>query len=161
MDETITIIETEGYLKNYVNAHQIEAVYEQKAKNDEILILPMKYSADEYYFAQETVSFVKFCRDTSDAPPVDILVDGDIIVRSLHSFDIWLPVIYIASNILLPVVVNLVSNFIYDKMKGREHEDANVNAEIVIKNGKKEKFIHFKGDAKSFKEMMDKIDLNK
>lgn len=32
---------------------------------------------------------------------------------------------------------------------------------FIVKNGKKEKSIHYKGDAKTFKESFEKIDLNK
>lgn len=161
MDNEIKIIETEGYIDKYLNESQMESVYRQKTKSNDILILPSKYTDDKYYFAQETIDFVKFCRGNDQSTSIDILTEGDINVRSLHSFDIWLPVIFIASNVLLPFVVNLVSNFIYDKMKGREHEDANVNVDIIIKNGKKEKRIHFDGDAKSFRDLMEKIDLDK
>ena len=91
----------------------------------------------------------------------DILSDGDITVRSLHSFDIWMPIIFIAQSVLLPFAINMVSNYIWEKMKGRETENAEVDMTFIVKNGKKEKSIHYKGDAKTFKESFEKIDLNK
>ena len=159
MDEIIKINETESYLDKYINDSNLQTIAAEKLSKNDIVILPAKYSENEYYFAQETIDFVKFCRSKSNTG-MDILTDGDIQIRSLHSFDIWLPIIFIASNILLPAVINLVTSFIYDKMKGREHEKVKVNVEIVIKNGKKEKQIHYDGDAESFKTLMDKIDLN-
>lgn len=160
MDEIIKINETESYLDKYINDSNLQTIAAEKLSKNDIVILPAKYSENEYYFAQETIDFVKFCRN-NNSTEIDVLTDGDIKIRSLHSFDIWLPIIFIASNILLPAVINLVTSFIYDKMKGREHEKANVNVNIVIKNGKKEKQIHYAGDAESFKTLMDKVDLNK
>lgn len=45
-------------------------------------------------------------------------------------------------------------------MKGRENEQANVNVTFLTKKGEEEKYIHYSGDAKTFKESFDKIDLN-
>lgn len=63
------------------------------------------------FFSQETINFLKFCRQNDSEHNYDILVDGDIKVRSLHSFDIWLPIIWIANSILLPMVINMVITY--------------------------------------------------
>ncbi len=72
-----------------------------------------------------------------------------------------MPIIFIAQSVLLPFAINMVSNYIWEKMKGRETENAEVDMTFIVKNGKKEKSIHYKGDAKTFKESFEKIDLNK
>ncbi len=62
---------------------------------------------------------------------------------------------------LLPFAINLVSNYIYDKLKGREEDDeAQVEVTFIIKRKKEEKSLHDKGDAKAIKETFEKIDLN-
>ena len=131
-----------------------------KIEENEFIAIPAPYE-QEHYFAQETIDFLKFCRENDSEHKYDILSDGDIAVRSLHSFDIWMPIIFVAQSILLPVAINIVSNYIWEKMQGREKEDAQVDVTFLVKNGKKEKSIHYNGDAKTFKESFEKIDLNK
>ena len=89
------------------------------------------------------------------------MADGDVKLRSLHSFDIWLPIIWVAAEVLLQIAINVVSNFISDKLKGREKEEANVDVTMIVKRENEEKTIHYHGDAKTFKESFEKIDLNK
>lgn len=89
------------------------------------------------------------------------MADGDIKVRSLHSFDIWLLIIWIANNILLPMVINMVCNYIWEKRKGHEKEETQVDVTFIVKSKGMEKSIYFKGDADTFKDKFKKIDLNK
>ena len=94
---------------------------------------------------------------------IGILDNEDVMVRSLHSADIWLPVIWISENIILPFVIGLITSYIYDKIKGRGKEPTTVDVTIQINDKKKgiNKSIHYSGDAKTFKEAFDKIDINK
>ena len=157
---TINICDTQLNLNDYYSINSISTKTQDKMSQNDFMVLPTKYDDNHYYFAQESINFIKFCRNSSDKR-IDILSDGDIQVRSLHSFDIWLPVIWIATNMLLPFAINLVSNYIYDKLKGREEDDeAQVEVTFIIKRKKEEKSLHYKGDAKAFKETFDKIDLN-
>lgn len=156
----ITISDIQLNLKEYYSFNLISPETQNKMNQNDFMVLPTKYDDKHYYFAQESINFIKFCRNSSDKR-IDILSDGDIQVRSLHSFDIWLPVIWVATNVLLPFAVNLVSNYIYDKLKGREEDDeAQVEVTFIVKRKKEEKRLHYKGDAKTFKEAFDKIDLN-
>ena len=109
--------------------------------------MPSEYKENEYYFAQESISFVKFCRQNNPKNSIDLLADSDIQIRSLHSFDIWMPVIWVAGNILLPIAINLVSDYIKDKLKGREKEDAKVDVTFIVKREDEEKTLHYSGDA--------------
>ncbi len=84
-------------------------IIREKMNSSDILVIPAKYSDGEYYFAQESVDFVKYCRLKDDEHQIDILADGDIKKRTLHSFDIWMGVIYVAEYILLPIATGLVS----------------------------------------------------
>lgn len=156
---TITISNTQLNLNDYYSINSISTKTQDKMSQNDFMVLPTKYDDKHYYFAQESISFIKFCRSSSDKR-IDILSDGDIQVRSLHSFDIWLPVIWVATNVLLPLAVSLVSNYIYDKLKGREEEEAQVEVTFIVKRKNDEKCLHYKGDAKTFKETFEKIDLN-
>ena len=154
----ITVSDIQLNLKDYYSTNSISPKTQDKMNENDFVILPSKYD-DSYYFAQESINFIKFCRNSSDKR-IDVLSDGDIQVRSLHSFDIWLPVIWVAKNVLLPFVISLVSNYIYDKLKGREEEEAQVEVTFIVKGKNNEKSLHYKGDAKTFKETFNKIDIN-
>ena len=54
----------------------------------------------------------------------------------------------------------MVSSYVYDKLKGREKEDAQVDVTFIVKRDHEEKTIHYSGDARTFKESFEKIDLN-
>ena len=156
---TITIGDSQLNLKDYYSINSISPETQEKMNQNDFMVLPTKYDDNHFYFAQESINFIKFCRNSSDKR-IDILSDGDIQVRSLHSFDIWLPVIWVATSVLLPLAINLVSNYIYDKLKGREEEASQVDVTFIVKREEEEKCLHYKGDAETFKDKFDKIDLN-
>ncbi len=137
----------------------IDEAGEVFGKND-CIALPSPYNAQECYYAQETIDFIKYCRESDDDFSIDTLADGDIESRTLHSFDIFMPILWITSELLLPVAINLVSDFIHDKMKGREHEDANVELSFIVERNNERKMLHYKGPADAFREEFEKVNLN-
>ena len=46
-------------------------------------------------------------------------------------------------------------------MKGREKEEAQVDVTLIVQNDDKNMSLHYKGDAKTFKDSFEKIDFNK
>lgn len=127
----------------------------------DIVVLPQKYNTSEFYFAQESINFIKYCRKNNQELKTDILAnENEIPIRALHSFDIWMPIIWVASYIVLPIIIGLVTNYIYEKMKGREHEDVSLKVSFLVKNGDQLKELHYDGDAKTFRETFEKIDIN-
>ena len=148
-------------LNKYFIDRGISEQTKEKLNTTDILAIPIRYDDGEYYFAQETINFLKYCRQTKPEYSADVLADGDIKLRSLHSFDIWMPVIWIGSNIVFPIVINLVSNYIWEKMRGREQEDTKVNITIIVQQENEIKELHYDGDAKTFSERFEKIDIMK
>ena len=146
---------------DYFSAENISQTTKDKLSTVDLVAVPSRYQDNEYYFAQETIDFLKYCRQNDLTHSYDILADGDIKIRSLHSFDIWLPVIWVANSVLLPIAINMVSNYIWEKRKGHEKEDTQVDITFIVKSKGKEKSIHYKGDAETFKEKFEKIDINK
>lgn len=161
MKNDIVIDEINFKVDDYFKTENISQITQEKLTSMDFLAVPMRYQEHEYYFAQETIDFLKYCRQTDLDHSYDYLADGDIKVRSLHSFDIWMPIIWVASNVLLPIAVNMVSNYIWEKRKGHENEDTQVDVTFIVKSKGKEKSIHYKGDAETFKEQFKKIDINK
>lgn len=160
-DNKITIRNTRIDFSTYYESNNISEVTQSKIDSIDILAVPTAYANDEFYFAQETIDFIKYCRNNFPDNSFDVLAEEDIQVRSLHSFDIWMPVIWVANMVLLPIAINVVSNYIWEKLKGRENEPAKVDVTFLTRKGDEEKYIHYSGDAKTFKESFEKIDLNK
>lgn len=160
-ENNVVIRNTNIDFSGYYVKNNISNDVQSKVGNVDILAVPTAYENDEYYFAQETIDFIKYCRSNSSDHTFDVLAEDDIQIRSLHSFDIWMPVIWVASSVLLPFAINMVSNYIWEKMKGREKEPANVDVTFLTIKDDEEKYIHYSGDAKTFKESFEKIDLNK
>ncbi|HBF5318326.1 TPA: hypothetical protein KOQ46_002290 [Clostridioides difficile] len=146
-------------LQEYYEKDSISKECQKKVNNTDILIMPYKYDED-FYFADEAVSFYKYCKSRNFEQNIDILADENIKVRALHSFDIWMPLIFIATNILLPIAVNIVSDYIIEKRKGREDEPCDIDVTFKVKHGDDFKELHYKGSAETFKEKFEKIDIN-
>lgn len=128
----------------------------------EILIIPESHTDDGAVFSQESIPFYKFVRNI--APDTKIDFDAkreEIQERALHSFDIYMPIVFIATNILLPIVVGLVTNYIDTKMKGREHEECTVKMKFIVKTADSYKKLEYDGPAKDFEKTFEKIDITK
>lgn len=115
MNNEIIIKDVSIDFSDYYTKDNISYDAQSKVERVDILAVPTKYSDEEFYFAQETIDFIKYCRLNSSEHTFDVLAEGDIKIRSLHSFDIWMPVIWLASNVLLPFAINMVSNYIWEK----------------------------------------------
>ena len=161
MKNTFEIRNVTTDFSDYYSRNSISANTQSKMETIDFMAVPTRYEDQRYYFAQETVDFLKYCRIESPEHTFDILSDETSQIRSLHSFDIWMPIIWVASNVLLPLALGLINNYIGEKMKGREEEPAKVDVTLLVKNGTKEKSLHYSGDAKAFKEAFEQIDLNK
>lgn len=126
-----------------------------KIEENEFVAVPASYEQG-HFFAQETIDFLKFCRENDSNHKYDILSDGDITVRSLHSFDIWMPIIFIAQSVLLPFAINMVSNYIWEKMKGRETENAEVDMTFIVKMVRKKSLFIIRGMQKHLRNPLKK-----
>jgi hypothetical protein len=81
----------------------------------------------------------------------------------LRSSEYWLPLAFLASDITLPIYLNLVSNYLYDRMKGSlagEKPRINFSATYADKKSGITKRFNFSGDADSLKTVIKKFDLN-
>lgn len=134
----------------------------EQCEEQDILILPESQDESGSVFAQESISFYKFVKSSDPNIKMDFYSDKESIQeRALHSFDIYMPIIFVAANILLPFVVGLVTNYVYDKMKGREHEECTINVKFIVQTGETKKELTYDGPAKEFKEAFNKIDISK
>ena len=158
MDKYISI---ENNCVDYYDYCKKTGINSAKLEENDIVVVPTLCESS-YCFEEQTIDFLKHCREKDSEHKYDILFDGeDIPILCKRSFDIWLPILYVASNILLPIVVDVVKEYIRECIKGREKERNNVSVTFVAKIGEQEKSIHYDGPVEQFKESFKKIDLNK
>ena len=161
MKSNLTVCDYEVDLVSYMDNEHVSQQRRDKLTTSDIVVVPSPYEDGKFYFSQETIEFLKYCRSADPEYNIELLADEDIVVRSLHSFDIYMPAVWIGTSILLPFVINLVSNYIYDRLKGREHENAQVHFSAIIHDRDKCKQVSYDGDAKTFRKTFEKIDINK
>jgi hypothetical protein len=82
----------------------------------------------------------------------------------LRSGDYWLPLVFLSSDITLPIYLNMVANYLYEKMKGAlKGEKARVHLSAMYENtsdGIIKKF-EFEGDVDTLQKAITKFNLNK
>lgn len=83
----LIIKETKADFNEYFDISNASDETKEKFETKDFLVVPSKYQDKEYYFAQEAIDFIKYCRLNDAEHTYDVLADGDISVRSLHSFD--------------------------------------------------------------------------
>lgn len=134
----------------------------QEVKRANVLLIPNENLRDNLgiTFPETTLEFFEYLKDNSDANFVpDIAVtDEDFKKFNLHS-----DLVYIASVVctvfVLPILINLVSSFLYElanKLLKKEDElSADIN--IYVQDEKKGKSLnfHYKGPVKGIKKVLN------
>lgn len=81
----------------------------------------------------------------------------------LRNADIWLPLVYLASDISVQVFLNMAASYLYDKAKGSlKNEQPRVHMRAVYqdKQSGTTKEFEFHGDADALAKAIKKFDLN-
>ncbi|MBR3429189.1 MAG: hypothetical protein IKG87_03725 [Clostridia bacterium] len=73
MKRKITISESSFDEQDYYNTNKISQQTRKKGETDEIIACPQKHTDGKYYFAQDTIDFLKFCRDQTPDYPINLL----------------------------------------------------------------------------------------
>jgi hypothetical protein len=109
-----------------------------------------------------TGAFVKWIRQNQ--PQLNVEVCKESPKLDLRSGEIWLPLAFLGSDVFLQVYLNMVANYLYDKMKGALQGDTiRVHCEAVYedkKAGVTKKFT-YRGDADGLYKLTKPFDLNK
>jgi hypothetical protein len=127
-----------------------------------IKIVPVAYNGCvEKVLHRDSGSFAKWiCKNHTD---INIEYDPSAKKISLHNNEFWLPLVYLASDTSAQIYIGLVTNFIYDKLKGvlsRERNKAKVNFSFEYKDGDKHKAFNYSGSVEGL-EKFNTIDINK
>lgn len=97
-------------------------------------------------------------------PEINLTIDRGDGKLVLRSSDFWLPLVFLASDVALPIYLNLVSNYLYDRMKGAlRNEKPRVHLVAVFhdkQEGISKKF-SYEGDAEGLQKAIKRFDLNR
>lgn len=108
------------------------------------------------------ISFAKWIK--SHNPDIHVSVDSSPPKLLLRSEDIYLPLVFLASDVAFPVYLNLVSSYLYDRMKGAlkgEVARVHMSAEYEDQATGKIKRFSFEGDADALAKAIKRFDLNR
>jgi transcriptional regulator with XRE-family HTH domain len=106
--------------------------------------------------------FAKWLKINEPTIPVEVRKSDQRLV--LRSGDYWLPLVFLAGDVALPVYVNLVANYIYEKMKGALKGDkARVRFSAMYEDASTGvvKRFDFDGDEEALQQAINKFDPNK
>lgn len=136
-----------------------------RARNANILFLPDSNIREGIRaFQGQTLSFYKYALSKEEYGKVELFENsGQERVLSLHDHNIFLPTM-LASSVVLPVVLNLVTNYLYDLCsKSRDQGNLNVNFKIIIENQEKgiSKQLVYQGPVQGLKNTLKGIDVDK
>ncbi len=109
----------------------------------------------------DTGDFAKWLGETAPTLKVSLPTMPNRLV--LQNEEIWLPLVFLSSDVTLPVFLNMVSSYLYERMKGMlRGEQPRVNLRVVCEDkpsGKIKQF-EYSGDAETLKATIKKFDLN-
>ncbi|WP_377701303.1 hypothetical protein [Pseudoduganella sp. UC29_71] len=125
----------------------------------DILIVPLKDFREGIPFAfhQDTIAVARFLgKALSGKASLEVLADDDEFVElMLHSAEFRFSTI-IVSYLIAPLVVGLLTNYLYDVLKAKPGDSVEMNLIVEDQQCRSMK-VNFKGDAKDFNQMADKV----
>ena len=143
------------YEKNYIPQEYISDI-----KNANLLLIPEEdhNRYNQPVFPELTSEFWDYLKNNAPEEIIsDIAIsDEDFNKLELHSATIIVAT-FIVTSIVLPLTINLVSSYLYDKAKQMHRKEDELSAEIniIVQNGSESKQISYKGPIKGIKETLD------
>ena len=108
---------------------------DEKFKSANCLILPYKNFREgvDYCFSEYAQEVLQYSKDNPiDGINMDIAAtDENYKVIEMHSILLQIG-IFLASSVLLPMTVNLVSNYVYDKIKKLHQKEDDVQVRVTF-----------------------------
>lgn len=129
----------------------------------DVAFVPEQYPDSKGFIMKaDAGNFAKWVRKTKPELKIDLRKsDGKLILRSS---DLWLPLAFLANNVALPMYLNLVTSYLYDRMRGAlRGEKPRVHLDAIYEDkqdGVVKKF-RFEGDIDGLEKVIKKFDLNK
>lgn len=168
MDEMIKseneklIIEDISFSKtDLLNKKYIPKRYKEDISSAGIIVIPSENVRDGLglTFPERTVGIVDYLQSTIDTT-IEYAVDDDEFQElELHSIDVVIPILFVAQEIMLPIVLSGVYDFIKSKVIGNRELKATVELEIYHETKEGSKHIKYKGPLKGLEEVIKKSEL--
>ena len=105
--------------------------------------------------------FAKWVKANAPTVPVELRQPADRLM--LRSADYWLPLVFLSSDVSVQFYLNLVANYVYDKLKGALKGDDSGCVSAVYEepqNGVIKRF-DFEGDEQALAKAIKRFDLNR
>jgi hypothetical protein len=106
----------------------------------------------------ETFRFAKWDRQNQKETNIDIdMHEG---TKILKSADFWMPLVFLAGDISLPIFINLISSYLYDITKGSLlHDRKTVHLEALYQDEgtKKTRKFSYSGDITGLDRILEKF----
>lgn len=127
-----------------------------------VLLVPTSPTGNptELALASETYSFAKWVKKNSS----DVLLNvaDSPAVRVLRGAEYWFPLAFLATDVSLPIYLNLVANYLYDRLRGTLHHDSPVvELEVLFQDDSTTKRFSYKGSVAGLKAIIKKFDPNR
>lgn len=119
------------------------------------------YPDAERLFQPNTINFFKYVRQQAPFCKIEVLENiEDMKVLVLYTTDIRMPFIMVPSQDMLPVVVNLASDYALEAVKGSERQNT-VHLQITVENQERARTIAYEGSPEDLRPAFESIDLQK
>lgn len=154
--------EEDNYLRLKNIDDPITDLEQYKNSSSSIVIIPQNTKTNGKSLSSYTGDFAKWIKLNNDNVEIEILPHEN--KTELRSEEFWLPLVFLAQDITLPVYLNMVSSYLYEKTKGSLSTDNNrvsLSAKYYNKNTGTYKEFSFKGSTDTFQKKFKKIDMNK
>lgn len=152
--------------ETFICRDNIDEELQEQLKKADILFLPKVNFRDDlpFCYPETTGEIYKFMKKELAASNIctELAISDDEYQEiELHDWWIYLPDLYIQNQIIFPMVINILSNWIYDRfIKGHASpQKPMVKFSAIVKNKDGNKKINFEGDSESFSKLIDKVKL--
>lgn len=134
-------------LEEFINTPRsgIKMVPELSASNDTPALRP------------DAGDFAKWLRQNHPNLDVDLPEANCLVLRSA---EIWLPLVILATDIGLPIYLNMVSSYLYERARGLiGNEQSRVDLRVEYRDGELTKRLSFRGSADELAKLSENLGL--
>lgn len=158
MDSSLEVSATEQGRSFWLGQGLAHQNFEQVSAA-EVLIVPLKDFREGVAFAfhQDTASFARYlAKNLAGKAKIEVLADDDEYVEiALHGASLRFSTL-VVSAVIAPVLINLLSSYIYDELKAKPSDTVEMSL-VIESHDCRSVHVGFKGDAKDFISAADKI----
>lgn len=141
-----------------LNKEYIPEQYKGDISAAGIIVMPNENAREGLHlsFPERTVGIVDYLQTAIDTTVEYAVDDEDFQELELHSIDVVIPLLFIAHEVMLPLVLNGVYDYIKSKVFASHEREVNVELEMYHETKKGSKHIKYKGPLEGLEEVIKK-----